>query len=77
MIDLYHPWNPSSINDKLDGKVILPYNNDVGDYLYDHLHKINSDEMHMNNDNSDRENYDMVTWINNQRQWKLCPLNTT
>ena len=77
MLNSDHPWEPDSINYELEGSVISPNDNKVGDDFYDYHHQINAEELHLDHDYSDSEVDDMTMWINNQGQRHLLPLNNT
>ena len=77
MLTSDHPWDPASINDKLEVKVNFPKDNEVDDDHYDCLFQINTADMHLDQYYSFREVECIVTCIDNQDQIHILTLNTT
>ena len=46
----YHLWDPVPINDKLEDKENLQYDNEVDGELYDNLLQINASGLHLYHD---------------------------
>ena len=50
MLTSDHPWDPTSINDELEGMVIFPNNDEANNELYYYIHVINAAKLHLDHD---------------------------
>ena len=77
MLTLDHTWDTELFNYKLELKIVLPECEEVGYGIYDNIHQINSSDMHMYSNYSDRDVNYMITWVTDKFQQQLSPLNYT